>query len=73
MVIERVVLDYLRKGLSVENKEDGPRDRSLGNAILEWSQKRFGAIYRDGLGAVREIGSESSKNSVRYTGRITKT
>ena len=67
-----MVLDYLRKGLSVENKEDGPEVRSLGNAVMEWSRERFGAIYRDSLGAISEIGSEPSKNNVRYTKRVTK-
>ena len=66
-----MVLDYLRKGLSVEDKEDGPEDRSLGNAVMEWSRKRFGAIYRDSLGAISEIGSEPNKDSVRYTKRVT--
>ena len=55
-----MVLDYLRKLLSVENKADGPSDRSLGNAVLEWSRERFGAIYRDDLGAIREIEGEAS-------------
>ena len=68
-----MVFDYLRKGLSVENKEDGPYDRSLGNAVMEWSRKRFGTIYRDSLGAISEIGSEPSKDGVRYTKRVTKT
>ena len=68
-----MVLDYLRKGLSVENKEDGLQDRSLGNAVMEWSRERFGATYRDSLGAISEIGSEPSKDSVRYTKRVTKT
>ena len=49
-------MDYLRKGLSVENKEDGPKDRSLGNAVMERSGEKFGAIYRDSLSAIREIG-----------------
>ena len=66
-------MDYLRKGLSVENKEDGPWDRSLGNAGMDWSRERFGAIYRDSLVAIIEIGSEPSKDSVRYTKRVTKT
>ena len=68
-----MVLGYLRKGLSVENKEDGPLDRSLGNTVMEWSRKRLGAIYRDGLDAISETESEPSKNSVRYTKRVTKT
>ena len=62
MMIQRVLLDYLRKGLSVENQEDGPQDKSPGNAVIKWSRERFGAIYRDSLG---EIGSEPSKDSVR--------
>ena len=66
-------MDYLRKGLSVENKEDGPLDRSLGNAVMEWSRERFGAIYRDSFCAISEIRSEPSKDSVRYTKRVTKT
>ena len=66
-------MDYLRKGLSVEDKEDGPWDRSLGNAVMEWSREKFGAIYRDSLDAISEIGSESSKDSVRYIKRVTKT
>ena len=66
-------MDYLRKGLSVQNKEGGPQDRSLGNALMEWSRERFGAIYRDSLVAISEIGSEPSKDSVRYTKRVTKT
>ena len=68
-----MLFDYLRKGLSVENKEDGPYDRALGNAVMEWSWESFGAIYKDSLGAISEIGSEQSKNGVRYTKRITKT
>ena len=40
---------------------------------MEWSRERFGAIYRDSLGAIRKIGSEPSKDSVRYTKRVTKT
>ena len=68
-----MVLDYLRKGLSVENKEDGPKDRSLGNAVMERSGEKFGAIYGNSLGAISEIGSEPSKDSVRYTKRVTKT
>ena len=66
-------MDYLRKGLSVEDKEDRSYDRSLGNAVMEWSRERFGAIYRDSLGTISEIGSESSKDSVRYIKRVTKT
>ena len=66
-------MDYLRKGLSVENKEDGLQDRSLGNAVMELSRERFGAIYRNRLGAISEIGNEPSKDSVRYTKRVTKT
>ena len=68
-----MVLGYLRKGLSVENKEDGPWDRSLGNAVMDWSRERFVAIYRINLGANNEIGSEPSKDSVRYSKRLTKT
>ena len=66
-------MDYLRKGLSVEDKEDGPWDKSLGNAVMEWSRERFGAIYRDSLGAISEIGSEPSEDSVKYTKRVIKT
>ena len=40
---------------------------------MEWSRERFGAIYRDSLGAISEIRSEPSKDSVRYTKRVTKT
>ena len=40
---------------------------------MEWRRERFGAIYRDSLGAISEIGSEPSKDSVRYTKRVTKT
>ena len=68
-----MVLDYFRKGLSVENQEDGPQDKSPGNAVIKWSRERFGAIYRDSLDAISEIGSEPSKDSVRYTKRVTKT
>ena len=39
---------------------------------MEWSRERFGAIYRDSFGAISEIGSEPSKDSVRYTKRVTK-
>ena len=66
-------MDYLRKGLSIEDREDGPYDRSLGNAVMEWSRERFGAIYRHSLGAISEIGSEPSKDSARYTKRVTNT
>ena len=40
---------------------------------MEWSRERFGAIYRDSLGVISEIVNELSKNSVRYTKRVTKT
>ena len=40
---------------------------------MEWSRERFGAIYRHSLGAISEIGSEPSKDSVRYTKTVTKT
>ena len=40
---------------------------------MDWSQERFGAIYRDSLDAISEIGIEPSKNSVRYTKRLAKT
>ena len=40
---------------------------------MEWSRERFGAIYRDSLDAISEIGSEPSKDSVKYTKRVTKT
>ena len=43
------------------------------NAVLESSRERVGAIYRDNLVAISEIGNEPSKNSVRYTKRVTKT
>ena len=67
------MFDYPSKGLRAENKQDGPYYRTLGNAVLKWSRERFGAIYRDGIGAIREVGSESSKKSVRYAKRVTKT
>ena len=51
----------------------GPRTDPLGNTVMEWSRERFGAIYRDSLGAISEIGSETSKDIVRYTKRVTKT
>ena len=40
---------------------------------MEWSQEKFGAINKDSLGAISEIGSEPSKDSVRNAKRVTKT
>ena len=50
----------------------GLRTDPWGTHIMEWSRERFGAIYRDSLGVTSEIGSEPSKDSVRYTKRVTK-
>ena len=72
--------DDIKSGFGLSQKGiecRGQRGWALGQIpwerLKDWSRERFGAIYRDNLGANNEIGSEPSKDSVRYTKRVTKT
>ena len=55
MVRERVVSGNRRNGLSVEDEQNGPQNRALGNAVVQRRSRGRKAVYRDRLVAIGEI------------------
>jgi hypothetical protein len=65
-----VGVDDVRQGRSVQSKENGTKDRSLGDPKGQFDRWRLNTIDEDRLKSVGKVGSEPGEDSVINAKRV---